>query len=112
MVGYSDAPERTRAPTMTSTSHVAFPHGHGRADAAHALSDAKATLHITKSRMKDQYKHGKKTAHKFNVGNFVGLSSKDIKIHQQSPKLGPCQLSPFKVLERIRELDYKIELPP
>ena len=81
------------------------------ADMAHALSDAKAALRITKSRMKEQYERGKKTAHEFNVGDFVGLSSKDIKIHQQSPKLGPRQLGPFKVLERVGELDYRIELP-
>ena len=80
-------------------------------DMAHALSDAKAALRITKSRMKEQYERGKKTAHEFNVGDFVGLSSKDIKIHQQSPKLGPRQLGPFKVLERVGELDYRIELP-
>ena len=61
--------------------------------------------------MKEQYERGKKTAHEFNVGDFVGLSSKDIKIHQQSPKLGPHQLGPFKVLKHVGELDYKIELP-
>jgi hypothetical protein len=61
--------------------------------------------------MKEQYERDKKTAHSFNVGDLVWLQAKDIKIHQKSPKLGPCQLGPFKVVERIGNLDFKLELP-
>jgi hypothetical protein len=42
---------------------------------------------------------------------MVWLTAKDIKIHQKTPKLGPRQLSPYKVLERIGDLDYRLELP-
>jgi hypothetical protein len=61
--------------------------------------------------MKEQYKHNKKTAHIFNVGDLVWLQVKNIKIHQKSPKLSSCQLGPFKVIEHISNLDFKLELP-
>jgi hypothetical protein len=61
--------------------------------------------------MKEQYERDKKTAHSFNVGDLVWLQAKDIKIHQKSPKLGPCQLGPFKVIKRIGNLDFKLDLP-
>jgi hypothetical protein len=61
--------------------------------------------------MKEQYEHNKKTAHSFNVGDLVWLQAKDIKIHQKSSKLDPCQLSPFKVIKCISNLDFKLELP-
>jgi hypothetical protein len=61
--------------------------------------------------MEEQYKRDKKTAHTFNIGNLVWLQAKDIKIHQKSPKLGLRQLGPFKVIEHIGNLDFKLELP-
>jgi hypothetical protein len=42
--------------------------------------------------------------------NMVWLIAKDIKIHQKTPKLGPQQLSLYKVLEQIRDLNYHLEL--
>jgi hypothetical protein len=74
-------------------------------------ADAKATLRLSKEKMKEQYERDKKTAHTFNVGDLVWLQAKGIKIHQKSPKLGPRQLGPFKVVERIGDLDFKLELP-
>jgi hypothetical protein len=61
--------------------------------------------------MKEQYECNKKTAHTFNIGDLVWLQAKDIKIHQKSPKLDPRQLGPFKVVERIGDLDFKLDLP-
>ena len=78
---------------------------------AAAWKDAEASLRITKERMKERYEHGKKSAHVFHEGDLVALSAKDITIHQKSPKLGVRQLGPFKVLKRIGDLDYKLELP-
>jgi hypothetical protein len=60
--------------------------------------------------MKKQYKCDKKTAHSFNIGNLIWLQIKDIKIHQKSPKLGPRQLDLFKVIKRIGDLDFKLDL--
>ena len=49
----------------------------------------------------------------FDVGDKVMLSAKDIKINPAitSYKLNEKYLGPFKVIERIGELDYKLELP-
>jgi hypothetical protein len=74
-------------------------------------ADAEATLRLLKEKIKEQYEYDKKTAHSFNVGDLVWLQAKDIKIHQKSPKLGPRQLGPFKVIERISDLDFKLDLP-
>ena len=76
-----------------------------------ARKDAEAALRLNKLRMKEAYERGKPKAHVFNIGDQVWLSSKDIKIHQPSPKLGPRRLGPFKVIERIGDLDYRLELP-
>jgi hypothetical protein len=78
---------------------------------AKVRANAEAALRLSKEKMKEQYERDKKTAHTFNVGDLVWLQAKDIKIHQKSPKLGPRQLGPFKVIERIGDLDFKLELP-
>jgi hypothetical protein len=78
---------------------------------AKVRADAEAALRLSKEKMKEQYKRDKKTAHTFNVGDLVWLQAKDIKIHQKSPKLGPRQLGPFKVIKRIGDLDFKLDLP-
>jgi hypothetical protein len=72
-------------------------------------ANAEAALQLSKEKMKKQYEHNKKTAHTFNIGGLVWLQAKDIKIHQKSSKLGPYQLGPFKVVERISDLDFKLD---
>ena len=79
---------------------------------ARARKDAEAALRLSKQHMKDAYECNKQTAHSFEPGDLVWLAAKDIKIHQKSPKLGPRQLGPFKVLEKVGELDYRLEIPP
>ena len=78
---------------------------------AQIRKEAEAALRQSKACMKEEYEATKKHAHLFKIGDMVWLSTKDIKVHQPSPKLGPCQLGPFKVLEQIGDLDYKLELP-
>ena len=79
---------------------------------ARARKDAEAALRLSKQHMKDAYERNKQTAHSFEPGDLVWLAAKDIKIHQKSPKLGPRQLGPFKVLKKVGELDYRLEIPP
>lgn len=78
---------------------------------AQARKDASAALRMTKAKMKEQYEKGKRTAHEFKVGEFVWLNAKNIHIHQQTPKLGPRQLGPFKITGKHGPLDYHLELP-
>jgi hypothetical protein len=60
--------------------------------------------------MKEQFERNKQSAHIFNVGDMVWLMAKDIKIHQKTPKLGPQQLSLYKILKWIGDLNYCLEL--
>jgi hypothetical protein len=78
---------------------------------ANVWKEAEAGLRLSKKWMKKQFEQKKRTAHVFNVGDMVWLTAKDIKIHQKTPKLGPRQLGPYKVLERIGDLNYCLKLP-
>ena len=49
--------------------------------------------------------------YKFKVGKKVWLQAKQIKIHQQSAKLGPKQLGPFAITEVLSDVDYRLTLP-
>ena len=51
-----------------------------------------------------------KKPYRFLVRDMVWLQSKNVKIHQQSQKLGPKQLGPFAVTEVISDLDYYLQL--
>ena len=44
-------------------------------------------------------------------GEKLWLQAKQIKIHQQSTKLGPKQLGPFKVIEVRSDVHYQLALP-
>jgi hypothetical protein len=79
---------------------------------AEVRKEAEASLRLSKEKMRDDSAvKDRRLYHEFKVGDLVSLSAKDVKIHQKSPKLGPKQLGPFKVLERIGNLDYRLELP-
>jgi len=73
--------------------------------------DTKVALCLSKEHMKDgrPKSYG---ASVFTVGDKVWLQAKQIKIHQQSTKLGPKQLGPFEVTEVLSDVDYHLKLPP
>jgi hypothetical protein len=73
--------------------------------------DAEAALRLSKKRMQTDVEQRMKP-YKFNVGDKVWLQAKQIKVHQQSSKLGPKQLGPFEVTEVRSDVDYKLALPP
>ena len=52
------------------------------------------------------------TPYKFKVGEKAWLQAKQIKIHQQSSKLGPKQLGPFTITKVLSDIDYQLALPP
>ena len=72
--------------------------------------DAEAALCLSKEHMKEgrPKSYG---ASAFTVGDKVWLQAKQIKIHQQSAKLGPKQLGPFEITEVISDMDYRLALP-
>jgi hypothetical protein len=73
--------------------------------------DAEAALRLSKKRMQTDVEQCMKP-YKFNIGDKVWLQAKQIKVHQQSAKLGPKQLGPFEVTEVRSDVDYKLALPP
>jgi hypothetical protein len=73
--------------------------------------DAEAALRLSKKRMQTDVEQRMKPC-KFNIGDKVWLQAKQIKVHQQSAKLGPKQLGPFEVTEVRSDVDYKLALPP
>jgi hypothetical protein len=73
--------------------------------------DAEAALHLSKQRMQME-KEQRLTPYKFTVGDKVWLQAKQIKVHQQSAKLGPKQLGPFTITEVKSDINYRLDLPP
>jgi hypothetical protein len=69
--------------------------------------DAEAALCLSKKRMQTDIEQRMKP-YQFNVGDKVWLQAKQIKVHQQSAKLGPKQLGPFEVTEVRSDVDYKL----
>jgi hypothetical protein len=73
--------------------------------------DVEAALRMDKAHQKDSFEAGKRASNTFKVGEYVWLDGSDIKVRIPSWSLGDKQLGPFKILERIGDLDYKLELP-
>ena len=71
--------------------------------------DAEAALRLSKKRMTTSTSP---QSPRFHLGDKVWLQAKQIKIHQQSAKLGPKQLGPFEVTEVLSDIDYHLALPP
>jgi hypothetical protein len=47
----------------------------------------------------------------FKVGSHIWLDAQHLKIKSKLQKLNPKHLGPFKVLDRVGALDYRLELP-
>ena len=77
-----------------------------------AREEAQAALRMSKDRMRTDLTTQPKKPYKFSVGDMVWLQSKNVKVHQESQKLGPKQLGPFAVTEVLSDLDYRLQLPP
>ena len=52
-----------------------------------------------------------KPPREFNVGDKVWLDADKVHIHQASRKLGPRQLGPYTVIEKLGDRDYRLDLP-
>ncbi|KAJ3538280.1 hypothetical protein NMY22_g5229 [Coprinellus aureogranulatus] len=75
------------------------------------LKEVEATLRFDKARQKLDYETGKRTAHSFQVNDYVWLSAKNIAIKVPTCKLGDLYLGPFKITEKVGDLDYRLQLP-
>jgi hypothetical protein len=76
-----------------------------------AKEEAESSLHMAKERMTQAHQPCIPLT-PFKVGRHVWLNAQHLKIKSKSQKLNPKRLGPFKVLDRVGDLDYRIELPP
>jgi hypothetical protein len=76
-----------------------------------AREKAELSLCIAKERMAQAHQpHVPSTP--FKVGSHIWLNIQHLKIKSKLQKLNPKCVGPFKVFDRVSELDYGLELPP
>ena len=80
--------------------------------------ELQACLNLAAEKMKEVY--GKGTAPTYEVGDMVFLDARNIKEKIQTKdkptramvkKLRPKRIGPYKVLEKVGELNYRLDLP-
>jgi Chromo (CHRromatin Organisation MOdifier) domain len=76
-----------------------------------AKVQAKQSLVAQQARRKEYADRSRREAIPFGVGDMVFLSSKNLQLKRGTRKLLPRWIGPFKVLERVGEVAYKLELP-
>ncbi|KAK6307362.1 hypothetical protein J4Q44_G00225100 [Coregonus suidteri] len=64
------------------------------------------------SRQKDQADHHRSEVPVFQLGDRVWLSTLNLPLRLPCKKLSPGFAGPFKVLQRINEVSYRLLLPP
>ena len=69
--------------------------------------DAEAALRLSKEEMSTN----PTPPRTFEVGDKVWLDTENIHIYQASRKLGPRQIGPYEVIERLGDRDYRLKLP-
>jgi len=73
--------------------------------------DIKAALQVANDRMKRYYDKRVQDAPKFEVGDRVYLEGTNIRTKQPSKKFAPKRYGPFKIREKIGDLNYRLQLP-
>jgi hypothetical protein len=77
---------------------------------ADGIEDIKATLAEAQKKYKE-YADAKRIDMVFEVGDQVWLLSKNIKTTRPSKKLDYRRLGPFKIIQKIGKVAYKLDLP-
>lgn len=52
-----------------------------------------------------------KLPQEFKIGDKVWLNADKVQVCQASQKLGPKQLGPYEVMEKLGDRDYRLKLP-
>jgi hypothetical protein len=85
------------------------------ADRARELEEVRAAaatrLREAQEQMKSKY-DDKHTPQAFSKGDWVLLSTKNLKLQQPSRKMSPKFIGPFEVLEKVGTQAYRLRLPP
>lgn len=75
------------------------------------IEDIKSTLAEAQKKYKE-YADAKRIDMEFNVGDQVWLLTKNIRTTRPSKKLDYRRLGPFKIIQKVGNVAYKLELPP
>ena len=105
--------EYGRHPKMAPDVHESIRHPsleHLFAHRSEAQEQAKAALEVSASRMK-WYFDEKKGEVPFKVGDLVLLKGKDLRVKVKSAKLGTQNFGPYKVLQKLGPVTFRLELP-
>lgn len=76
-----------------------------------ARREVGAALFWSKKLIKEGFEKGKGKDLVFKEGDYVWLDAGDICLKLPSTKLGDRQLGPYEVLEKVGDLDYRLDLP-
>ncbi|CAJ0956156.1 unnamed protein product [Ranitomeya imitator] len=69
-------------------------------------------IRASKERMRSSADVHRRPAPTFAPGDLVWLSARNIRLRVESTKFAPRYLGPFKVLERVNPVVYRLALPP
>jgi hypothetical protein len=67
---------------------------------------------LSQTRMEHFANQNRKPAPRYKIGDQVWLSTRNIRTQRPSKKLDHKQVGPYKILERIGQVAYRLELPP
>ncbi|KAJ3497923.1 hypothetical protein NMY22_g19651 [Coprinellus aureogranulatus] len=73
--------------------------------------EVEAALQVNKACQKQDYETGKRMAHSFQINDYVWLCAKNIAIKVPTRKLSDLYLGPFKIIEKVSNLNYRLQLP-
>lgn len=71
---------------------------------------ASQALKDTRASMSKYYDKGKQEHPKYEIGDLVMLNAKNIRTKRPTRKLAPKLYGPFKILEKIGKISYRLEL--
>ena len=69
-----------------------------------------SSIERVKRRTEEQMNRGRVEQH-FTVGDLVMLSTRNLAVRRERGKMAPRFLGPFKVLEKVGEVAYRLEIP-
>uniref|UniRef100_A0A8C5LHF3 Chromo domain-containing protein n=1 Tax=Leptobrachium leishanense TaxID=445787 RepID=A0A8C5LHF3_9ANUR len=73
---------------------------------------AQSTLRTAQQRYKLKADRHRSVPPAFQVGDKVMLSTKNLRLHCPSKKLGPCFIGPFPISHQVNPVAFRLTLPP
>jgi hypothetical protein len=74
--------------------------------------EAQAAMEMAREIMAKSYNEGKKMFSELEEGQEVWLNTRNLKLDQQSKKLGRKWIGPYQIKKKLGDLNYQLNLPP